>query len=86
MTPMLEHYQRILEQRAELHAQRLAEIARDEILAQRDPQRSLPSALADSVVVNGGSVRVTAPHAAFIEFTRWPYLRPAIEQLRKELA
>lgn len=86
MTLTPEYFQPILEQRARIHAIRLAELTRAQILAQRDPRRPLPSALADSVAVDGTDVRVTAAHAAYIEFSVWPYLRPAIEDLRKDLA
>lgn len=72
-------------------AEELADEARVRVMEQRHPTRALPSALADSIVVetteSGAAVRATAPYAPYVEFgTRRmaarPFLAPAAEYMR----
>ncbi len=72
-------------------AEELADEARTRVMEQRHPDRTLPSTLADSIIVesteNGAAVRATASYAPYVEFgTRRmaarPFLAPAAEYMR----
>lgn len=72
-------------------AEELADEARTRVMEQRHLDRTLPSTLADSIIVesteNGAAVRATASYAPYVEFgTRRmaarPFLAPAAEYMR----
>lgn len=76
------------------YAERIAEHARDNVLANRSPEHGLPSPLADSIHVEREAagryrVGVRAAHASFVEFgtstqAAEPFLTPAVEQVLAE--
>lgn len=75
-------------------AEELADEARARVIEQRDPDRPLPSALADSITVEsdgyGALVRSDAPYAPYAPYVEFgtrrmaarPFLAPAAEYMR----
>lgn len=76
------------------YAERIADNARDNVLASREAERGLPSALADSIHVERETagryrVAVRAAHAPFVEFgtstqAAKPFLTPAVDRVLAE--